>query len=569
MTTSIRTSSLPALGVAAAALVCITAAPAGGQSPIQFSDVTRSTGITFTHSDGSGGKRYIIEPMSAGVAVFDFDRDGDADIYFLNGAPLKGTEGGGTPTNALYRNDGGFAFTDVTRAAGVGDEGFGLGIAIGDYDNDGYSDIYVNNFGPNVLYRNQGDGTFTDVTATAGVASGERVGSGANFLDIDGDGDLDLFAANYITWSFDAHRERHLGVWMVYPGPRDYIRNPHALFRNNGDGTFTDVSESSGIAAHVGAGMGTVCADYDNDGDTDIVVANDDWGNFVFENDGTGRFTEVGLVTGLAYDLNGSAQSSMGVTCGDYNNDGWLDFEMTSYQTELATLYENLEGVFFDDVTRLTGAGAETLVDVTWGNGLVDFDNDGDRDLFIACGHLNDNVEEFSDLARYQARNIILMNTGEGKFVNVSAEAGDGMAAKYSSRGAAFGDLDNDGDIDAVIVNSRREPTILRNDSPGANHWTKIRLRGVKSNRDGVGAHVKVVAGDLTQLAEVHSGQGYQSHFGMQLHFGLGKRDRIDSIEIRWIGGGVDVLQNVQVDRLLTIPEGESRPDTGDSSAGQ
>jgi len=569
MTTSITTGLLSRHCIAAIALVCAAGvSPALGASPIQFSDVTGETGITFKHTDGSGGKRYIIEPMSAGVALFDYDNDGDVDIYFLNGAPLKGTTGAGTPGNALYRNDGGFRFTDVTGVARVGDGGFGLGVAIGDYDNDGHADIYVNNFGPNVLYRNNGDGTFADVTAKAGVASGERVGSGANFLDIDADGDLDLFAGNYITWSFDAHRERHLGVWMVYPGPRDYVRNPNALFRNNGDGTFADVSESSGIAAHVGAGMGTVCADYDNDGDTDIIVANDDWGNFLFQNDGTGKFTEVGLDVGLAYDLNGSAQSSMGVACGDYNNDGWLDFEMTSYQTELATLYENLEGAFFDDVTRLTGAGTETLVDVTWGNGLVDFDNDGDRDLFIACGHLNDNVEEFSDLARYQTRNIVLMNTGDGRFVNVSGEAGDGMAVKLSSRGAAFGDLDNDGDIDAVVLNSRREPTILRNDAPEANHWAQVRLRGVNSNRDGVGAHVKVVAGDLTQLAEVHSGQGYQSHFGMQLHFGLGTRDRIDRIEVRWIGGGIDVLQNVQVDRLLTITEGDGRSGSNSQSGG-
>jgi len=569
MTTSTREKRFGLVCSAAVAALCAGSAfPAHSAGQIQFHDATRATGISFKHTDGSGGTRYIIEPMSAGVAVFDYDRDGDVDIYFLNGAPLKGSPSG-NPANALYRNDGGLVFTEVTEAAGVGDTGFGLGIAVGDYDNDGYLDVYVNNFGPNVLYRNNGDGTFSDVTAAAGVASGDRVGSGANFLDVDGDGDLDLFAANYVMWSFDDHVERHLGVWMVYPGPRDYLKNPNALFRNNGDGTFTDISEPSGIATHVGAGMGTVCADYDNDGDTDIVVANDDWGNFVFENDGAGNFTEVGLATGLAYDLNGAAQSSMGVACGDYNNDGWLDFEMTSYQTELATLYENLDGVFFDDVTRVTGAGAETLVDVTWGNGLVDLDNDGDRDLFIACGHLNDNVEEFSDLARYFTRNIVLMNTGDGKFVNVSSDAGDGMAVKLSSRGAAFDDLDNDGDMDVVIVNSRREPTILRNDSPGANHWTKIRLRGVKSNRDGVGAHVRVVAGDLTQMAEVHSGQGYQSHYGMQLHFGLGNRDRIDRIEVRWIGGGVDVLQNVQVDRLLTITEGEGQSGTSDQPAGQ
>jgi hypothetical protein len=545
---------------AAVAMMCACGvSPAHAASPIQLRDVTRETGITFTHSDGSGGKRYIIEVMSAGVALFDYDRDGDVDIYFLNGAPLKGTKVDVPPTNALYRNDGDFKFTDVTDQAGVGDMGFGLGVAVGDYDKDGDLDIFVNNYGPNILYRNNGDGTFTDVGKEAGVANGNRVGAGANFIDIDNDGNLDLFAANYVDWSPDVHIERHLGPWMVYPGPRDYLRSPNALYRNNGDGTFADVSETSGIASHVGAGMGTVCVDSDNDGDTDIIVANDDWGNFLFQNDGTGKFTEVGLASGIAHDLNGSAQSSMGIACGDYNNDGWLDLQMTSYQTELATLYENLGGGFFNDVTRVTGAGEGTLVEVTWGNGLADFDNDGDRDLFIAAGHLNDNVEKYTDLTTYYAPNILLMNTGDGKFVDVSDECGDGLAVKLASRGAAFDDLDNDGDIDAVILNTRREPTILRNESATGNHWIQIRLRGVKSNRDGVGAHVKVVAGDLRQIDEVHSGQGYQSHYGMRLHFGLGGRDRIDRIEVHWIGGGVDVLENVAVDRLLTITEGEGK----------
>jgi hypothetical protein len=541
-----------------ATLACVAGCwPALAGAQITLRDVTRETGITFRHTDGSSGRHYLIETMSAGVALFDYNRDGRVDVYFVNGAPLRGATAKTPPANALYRNDGDFKFTDVTRAAGVGDTGFGLGVAVGDYDNDGFPDLYVNNAGPNVLYRNQGDGTFADVTAKAGVAVGNHAGAGANFLDADGDGDLDLFVANYVAWSYESHVGRYYGAWMVYPGPKDYDRTPNVLFRNNGDGTFTDVSRTSGIASQLGAGMGTVALDWDNDGDTDIVVANDDWGNFLFQNDGTGRFTEIGLQAGVAYDINGAPQSSMGVACGDYNHDGWLDLHMTSYEGELATLYENAKGKFFDDVTRATGAGEGTLVDVTWGNGLVDFDNDGDRDIFIAGGHVNDNVEKYSDTARYAARNVVLMNLGNGKFTNQSDRCGDGLAVVKVSRGAAFDDLDNDGDVDAVVLNARDEPTILRNDAPKENHWLEVRLRGAKSNRDGVGAHVHVIAGDLRQMAEVHSGQGYQSHFGLRPHFGLGRQSRVDRIEVKWIGGGVDVLENVVADRLITITEGK------------
>jgi hypothetical protein len=335
---------------------------------------------------------------------------------------------------------------------------------------------------------------------------------------------------------------------------------PATLFRNNGDGTFTDISRESGIAAHAGTGMGVVCADYDDDGDTDIIVGNDAMANFVWRNDGSGHFEEVGLLTGLAYDRNGVGLGTMGVECADYDNDGRLDFYMTSYQKQWAILYRNLGPGIFEDVTHVTGAGAGTFNQVTWGVGLVDFDNDGDRDIFIACGHLQDNVELWDDTTSYEARNILLENTGHGKFRDVSARSGDGLAVKRSSRGAAFDDLDNDGRIDVVVLNSRREPTLLRNDSPGQNHWIGVRLRGTRSNRDGIGARIKVVAGDLTQVDEVHSGRGYQSSYGMYPHFGVGQRKKIDRIEVRWIGGGTDIVENVDVDRVLTITEGRPRP---------
>ncbi|MBN2474269.1 MAG: CRTAC1 family protein [Pirellulales bacterium] len=535
-------------------LCALSATDSRGQ--IVLRDVTPQTGITFRHTDGGSGKKYILEYVSAGLALFDYDNDGDDDLYFLNGAPLKGATAAVPPRNALYRNDGGFRFTDVTEQAGVGNTEHGLGVVAGDYDNDGDLDLYLNNYGPNVLYRNDGDGSFTDVTEAAGVGNGDKVGAGVCFLDVDADGDLDLYVANYIKFSYDKHVSRTRMGYAVFPSPRDYLPEPDVLYRNNGDGTFTDVSIESGIAAHAGPGMGMICADYDDDGDTDIFVGNDVEANCLFQNDGSGRFEEAALMAGLAYDLAGQPHGTMAVEAGDYDNDGRLDFHVTSYQTEIATLYRNLGNASFDDVTFLTQAGSGTRAHVTWGNGLVDLDQDGDRDLFIACGHLNSDVGKFDDTSTYLTPNVLRINDGRGRFVDASAASGDGLAVRASSRGAGFADLDNDGDLDIVILNSCNIPTILRNDSPQGNHWLQIRLRGVKSNRDGVGARVKVIAGDLTLIDEVHSGRGYQSHWGTRVHFGLGKRDRADRIEIRWIAGGVDVLTDVPADRCWTITEG-------------
>jgi hypothetical protein len=541
---------------AAVGLACVGfLSSAAAQCPIQLSDITKETGITFKHTDGSCGRYYIMETVSAGLALFDYDGDGDVDIYFLNGSPLPGKQSMVAPKNALYRNDGNWKFTDVTEKAAVGDTGYGLGVAVADYDNDGDLDIYLNNYGPNVMYRNNGDGTFADVTKQAGVGNGRKVGAGACFLDMDGDSDLDLYVANYLAFSSNTHAKVQALTKLMYAIPRYYQPVPDTLFRNNGNGTFTDVSADSGVGAHAGWGMGIICSDYDNDDDTDVFIANDVWENYLFQNDGNGHFGEVGLMAGVAYDGGGQAQGSMGVDCGDYDNDGWLDFYLTDYQDEQSTLYKNLGIAMFEDVTFVTGAAAGTQKKVTWGNGFVDFDNDGKRDIFIACGHLQDNIEQFDDSSTYHQQNILMMNTGDGKFVDVSDECGDGLKVKLSSRGAAFDDLDNDGDIDVVILNSRREPTILRNDSVNENHWIQICLQGVKTNRDGVGARVKVVAGDLTQIDEVHSGRGYQSHYGTRLHFGLGKRDRVDQVEVRWIAGGVDVVRNVEVDQVLNITE--------------
>jgi len=525
---------------------------------IEFQDVTEQTGIDFKHVDGSSGRRYIVEAMSAGLALFDYDQDGDIDVYLVSGSALRGSQYSSLPRNRLYRNEGNWRFTDVTETSGLGDTGHGLGVTVGDYDNDGDQDVYITNFGPNALYRNNGNGTFTNVTEAAGVANGSKVGAGANFLDIEGDGDLDLFASSYIHFTYDNHVLGMARGYPAYVGPRVYDLTANTLYRNNGDGTFTDISLASGIANSLGSGMGTVCADYDQDGDTDIFVANDSAPNFLFANNGAGIFTECGALAGIAYDLYGNEMGNMGVDCADYDNDGFLDFYVTSYQDQLAHLYRNLGDGFFEDKTITSGAGAGTGGNVTWGNGFADFDNDGDRDLFVAVGHLDDNVALWDQRTSYAAHNLVLMNTGNGRFVDISHDCGEGLKVERSSRGCGLDDLDNDGDIDIVVLNSRSDPTILCNNSPSQGHWLQTRLRGTRTNRDGIGARVKVIIQDMSLIDEVHSGRGYQSHHGMRLHFGLGNRTKIDCVEVRWIGGKAEVFRNIEIDRLITLTEGDS-----------
>jgi hypothetical protein len=536
---------------------CLAApASASADSPIRFADVTRQTGIDFVHTDGSSGQRYIVETVSAGLATFDYDNDGLTDILFLNGAPLGEARIEPPPTCRLYRNEGGWRFTDVTQRAGLAIPCYALGVAVADYDNDGDADVFLNNFGPNRLFRNRGDGTFEEVAAAAGVADADtHVGAGTVFLDVDGDGDLDLYVGHYIGFTFARHHIVRFNGHPAYVGPLNYPTTPSRLYRNQGDGTFTDASMASGIGAHEGAAMGVVAADFDGDGDTDLFVGNDETGNFLFVNDGHGRFQESGLLRGVGYDAAGRAHGTMGVECGDFDNDGHLDFYATSFQREAPVLYRNRGKGRFEDVTAVTGAAAHMTSLVTWGCGVVDLDNDGHRDLFVAAGHLQDNVELYDSSTTYHQRNRVLRNLGNGRFAEVTAQSGEGLRVELSSRGAAFDDLDNDGDLDVVILNSRREPTVLRNDTPPVHRWLQVRLRGTTTNRDGVGARVIVRAGDLTLTDEGHSGRSYQSHFGTRLQFGLGPRDRVDEVEVRWIGGGTNRIRDPGVNRVLTVTE--------------
>ena len=347
--------------VALMAGLLLLAARARAEGPILFRDATAQTGIAFRHTDGGSGRHYMAETVASGLATFDYDGDGRIDIYFLNGRPLRGNPSKETAKNALYRNAGGFQFVDVTDKAGVGDAGYGLGVAVGDYDNDGHPDVYCDNFGPNVLFRNNGDGTFTDVTARAGVARGPFLGAGANFLDIDGDGYLDLFVSNYVDFTYENHRTATIRGRSNYAGPRDYSPQPNHLYRNNRDGTFTDISAESGIAAHAGAGMGTVCLDYDNDGRTDIFVCNDQRWDFLFHNEGDGKFKEVGLAAGVACNFAGVPTSSMGADAGDYDNDGRLDLVVTDYFSEMSVLHHNLGDGLFEDVAAQAGLGVRAM----------------------------------------------------------------------------------------------------------------------------------------------------------------------------------------------------------------
>ena len=531
--------------------------PEAPTAPILLRDVTGETQITFHHTDGNAGKFYVVEAAASGLVTFDYDDDGLMDIYFVSGVPLKDAapdapRGG----NELYRNLGGFRFENVTQRAGIGPTGYGLGATAGDYDNDGRQDLYVSNFGAKVMYRNNGDGTFADVTQEAGVADGEQFGAGICFLDIDNDGHLDLYVSNYTEFSYDTHVMRTRFGIPQYPGPLDYRPLLHSLYRNRRDGTFENVSQSSGIADRPGPGMGAICADYDNDGDSDIICANDVAANFCFQNDGTGKFTEVAAAAGLAFNLDGLVTGNMGIDAADYDHDGWLDFFVTTYQNEMPVLFHNQGGGVFRDVTARSAQAQRCYNNSKWGCGFADFDNDGHKDLFVGIGHLQVNIEKWDKTSSYEARPMLLRYNGKGRFEDVTDSAGDGLKIKCVARGVALEDLDNDGRIDVIISNSRRPPLILRNESASANHWLELKLRGVKVNRDAVGARVKVTAGNLVQFDEVHSGRGFQSHFGTRLHFGLGERERIDAIEVRWPGGFTEVWKDVKPDQIVTLTEG-------------
>ncbi len=513
--------------------------------PPKFHDVAERAGIAFVLRNAASAEKHQIETMAGGVAVLDYDGDGRADIFFTNGARQPDlVKADASWWNRLYRNRGDGTFEDVTARAGVQGEGFSIGAAAADYDNDGHTDLFVTGVHRNFLYRNRGDGTFEDVTAKAGI-HGEPWSIAAGWFDYDNDGWLDLFVANYVRW--DPAKEPFCGdpkgAYRTYCHPKSYEGLPNTLYRNNGDGSFRDASADSGIGRHIGKGMGVAFADYDGDGDLDVFVANDTTPNFLFRNDGNGRFTEVGLAAGIAFNDDGRALSSMGADFRDLDNDGRPDLFITALANETFPLYRNLGRGLFADVTYPSRIGVATLPFSGWGNGVYDFDNDGRKDLFAANGDVNDNTEVFSSM-RSRQPNVVLLHRAGGRFEAVT------LGAPALHRGAAFADFDGDGRIDIVVTRIGERALLLRNGSANANHWIELKLIGRRSNRDAIGARVRAGA----QWNHVTTSVGYAGSSDPRVHFGLGAAARVE-VEIFWPGGQVQKLGEVQADRLLRVEE--------------
>ncbi len=528
------------------------------QNVIKMTDVTASSGIDFVHTTGAGGEAYIIEGMASGMATFDYDNDGFIDIYLLCGGQLRGTPDDRPFSSRLYRNNGNWTFTDVTKEAGVGNvKQHAMGVTVGDYNGDGFEDIYVLNFGHNVLYRNNGDKTFTDVTEEAGVGLKEHVGAGASFFDMDGDGDLDLYVANYVNFTYENHKPIVINGKKYQAGPAYYSFVPDVMLRNEGNGKFTDVSQESGIGQTPAPSMATIATDFDDDGDIDVYVAVDTEANLLWQNDGHGKFEDVAMAAGLACDFNGRKQSSMGIDCADYDGDGKLDYVVTSYQSESPCLYRNLGDGLFEDAGSVARLPSQLFADVEWGVTFSDFDNDADQDMFIACGHF-DRIEQIDDRSSKKIRNYMLANDGKGRFVNVTSQAGTGLVPIESSRGACAEDFDNDGDLDLIVLNADAAPTLMRNDTPAKGNWIELDLAmpGTKNPR-AVGARVTVKTGNVAQVKEVYAGRGYQSHFGTRQHFGLPQSATPTQIEVRWPGGQREMFTMNKNNERLTITRGD------------
>ena len=523
------------------------------QIAVQFVDVTTEAGITFKHVNGASDRKFYLETMGSGAAFLDYDNDGDLDLYIVNGAPLPGFETATPPANILYQNDGDRRFIDVTAAAGVGDTGYGMGCVAADYDNDGDADLYVTNFGANLLYQNNGDGTFTDVTTHAGVDGGDKWSSSCAFVDYDHDGNLDLYVVNYLDYDIVGDRDWHDPRGQrIYANPQVYPGVSDILYRSNGDGTFSDVTRQAGVYNDDGKGLGVTCGDYDNDGRIDIYVANDTTPNFLYRNVGDGRFVDIGPFAGAAYNEHGVAEGGMGVDFGDYNNDGSLDIFVTNFSNETNTLYHNATDGALIDFSNIAGLGEVSFLKLAFGTKFFDADNDGALDLFVANGHL---YPTESDALEYAQTDQLFINTGAGTFVDLSEESGEYFSIKRVGRGATFGDYDNDGDTDIFVVNLNQKGVLLRNEGGNRHNWLMIKTVGVKSNRDGIGARVEVATRSHSQIREVQAGSSYLSGHDLRLIFGLGTETKAETIRITWSSGVQQTLTDVEANQLIIINE--------------
>jgi len=534
--------------------------PSGLPFHARFTDIAYAAGLRNPVICGTDNRKtYILEAVGCGAAFFDYDNDGWLDIFVLNGDRLENSP---SATSRLYKNNRDGTFTDVTDNAGLRHTGWASSVAVGDYNNDGFDDLFVTYWGQNVLYRNNGDGTFSDVTHQAGLLhEGRRWGSGCSFLDYDRDGYLDLFIANYLDFDLQSVGMPGSGStcnWKGLPvmcGPRGLPPGTPALYRNNGDGTFSDVSTVSGVAKAKGSYMMTaVTADFNNDGWPDIYVACDSTPSFLLRNNRDGTFTDIGLEAGVALNEDGNEQAGMGVGIGDFNLDGNLDIFKTHFSDDTSVLYRNNGKEFFDDVTVVSGLGVETRF-VGWGAGMIDLDNDGNPDLFVATGATYPEVATKLPAYPLKTPRVIFRNLGNGRFEELIEQAGPGIAEPHCSRGCAFGDFDNDGDVDILVVNLNEPPSLLRNDLSGNFHWLKVKLIGVKSNRGAVGARVTAHYGGKMQAQEVLSQSSFYSASDSRLHFGLGATISAD-LEIRWPSGAKESLKHVPADHLVVVREG-------------
>ncbi len=529
----------------------------------QLTDITDSTGIKFEHLS-SPEQKYIVESMSGGVALIDYDRDGWPDIYFTNAGSVDMALSGKKARSALYHNNHDGTFTDVTDKAGVGYPCWAMGAVVGDYNNDGWPDLLVTCFGGVVLYRNNGDGTFTDVTKQAGLSNDSGWATGAAFGDYDGDGWADLFVSHYVDFHLDdlpafgsSKTCQYRGI-NVQCGPRGLKGSPDNLYHNNGDGTFTDVSSKAGIRELPNSfGLTAVWEDFDNDGRLDLFVANDGQKNYLLRNDGSGHFTEISYSAGVAVSQDGAEQANMGVALGDYQHTGRSSIAVTHFSDEYAALFRNDGEMNFSDVSFASRIAPSTIPYVGWGDAFFDFLNDGWLDLFLVNGHVYPQVDTIEGGSKYREPKLLFLNQGNGTFKDISKLVGPAIQLPQVSRGVATGDLFNDGRIDIVVENLEGGPMILRPQGGPSNHWISFELEGTKSNRLALNARVKVMAGDLVQTGEPLSGGSYLSQNDLRIHFGLGSRERVDKVEILWPTGKTEILTDLAADRFYNVKEGQ------------